>query len=331
MDVRQPALGLMLVLVGCLGCGPVYARAGGLPVSVSIIQSGAWHRVFRTLARVRSNNQITLTAPVGGRVLGPFQEPGLVHAGTVLMRIVPVGLHAQIVTAQAQVRYAQTKLKRYTQLLARSLVARESVDQFKLELAEARGQLHSLEAEDAAQILRAPFTGTLKYLVAPGAIVPTSLAVMTLMGRGRIWVDALIPPEIAHEMRPGRLVHLASGHWRGVGTIRNIGNRASHYGLVRVYINLPLAAPVLPGQWVHCSIPTDSGRAFRLPVAAILMRGAESFVYIVRRGHAVRVPVRILSRQHRQAFVQGVLEAGEAVVVKGVTRLRPGSAVEISH
>lgn len=305
------------------------AFAAGLPVSVATIQFAPWHRFFQTLARVRSNNQITLTAPVGGRVLGPFQPSGLVAAGVILMRIAPVGFRAQIAAARAQERYAEIKLRRYSLLLAHGLVARESVDNLKLALAEAQGQLRSLQAEDAAQTLRAPFSGTIRYLVAPGAIVPTALPLMTLMGRGQTWAEALIAPDISRSIHAGERVDLNTGHWQGVGTLRNIGNRASHYGLVRVYINLPLSVSLLPGQWVHCRIPIDSGRAFWLPMRAIVMHGGQSFVFIIRKGHAVRVPVRLLTSHGLVAFVQGALRVGEKVIVTGNTRISSGSAVEI--
>ncbi|MHB1764089.1 MAG: efflux RND transporter periplasmic adaptor subunit [Gammaproteobacteria bacterium] len=319
-----------LIAVGFMAWTTV-SVAAGLPVTVATIQSAPWHQVFRTLARVRSNNQITLTAPVGGRVLGPFQRPGLVHAGVILMRIAPVGLRAQIAAARAQERYTQTKLGRYRRLLVHGFVARELVDNLRLALAEAQGQLRALKSEDAAQTLRAPFSGTLRYLVAPGAIVPTALPIMTLMGRGRTWAEALVSPDISRQIHADVHVYLNTGRWHGVGTIRNIGNRASHYGLVRVYIDLPLVAPLLPGQWVRCRIPVDSGQAFRLPVEAIVMHGDRSFVFIVRKGHALPVSVKLLARHQNEAFVQGTLRDGEKVILTGNTRVSPGSAVEIMH
>lgn len=315
-------------LLLCLAAIPC-ALAQGLPVRVVPIEVGHWNRFFRTLGRIRSNNQITLTAPVGGRVVGPYQPPGFVHEGAILMRIAPVGLRSEIAAARAQALYARTKLARYSQLLSKGLVAREEVDNLRLALAEARSQLRSLVSEASAQVLRAPFSGTIRYLVAPGAIVPTALPIMTLMGRGRIWAEALVPPTISKRIHSGEPVGLRLVHWQGTGIVRNIGNRASHYGLVRVYIDLPLADPLLPGQWLHCRIPVQSGRAFRVPVPAIVMHGDQSYVYVVRGGHAFAVPVRLLTNRRGGAYVLGNLKAGEAVVVAGNTRLRSGSAVEI--
>ncbi len=317
--------------VACILCLAVIpgALARGLPVSVVPIQAENWNRFFRTLGRIRSNNQITLTAPVGGRVVGPYQPPGFVHEGAILMRIAPVGLRSEIAAARAQVLYARTTLARYSQLLSKGLVAREQVDNLRLSLAEARSQLRSLVSEASAQVLRAPFSGTLRYLVAPGAIVPTALPIMTLMGRGQIWAEALVPPAISKRIHSGEAVGLRLDHWRGKGIVRNIGNRASHYGLVRVYIDLPLVDPLLPGQWLHCRIPVQSGRAFLVPVPAIVMHGDRIYVYVVRGGHAFAVPVRLLTNRRSGAYVQGKLKSGEAVVVAGNTRLRSGSAVEI--
>ncbi|EQD75268.1 RND efflux membrane fusion protein [mine drainage metagenome] len=316
--------------------GIAWAVAGALPVTVSTVQSAPWHKLFHLLARIRSNNAVTLTTPLGsnvvGRVMGPYQRPGLVRAGAVLMRIAPIGLHAEITAARAQEHYAQTTLARYDRLLSKGLVAREAVDNLRLDLAQARGQLHALTAEASAQTLKAPFSGTVRYLVTPGTIVSTAQPLAILRGHGHVWAEALVPPAISSQIRAGDPVTLDAGHWSGSGTIRNIGNRASHYGLVRVYIDLPRGAePLLPGQWLHCGIPLHSGQAFRIPLPSIVMRGDRSFVFIVEHHRAVPVTVTLLTTHGQLAWVKGLLRAGERIVVEGATRLAPGSLVEITR
>lgn len=47
----------------------------------------------------------------------------------------------------------------------------------------------------------------------------------------------------------------------------------------------------------------------------------------MRDGQAVQVPVTLVRRRDDSALVEGALTPGEAVVVEGVQRLRPGRAV----
>ncbi len=317
---------VLLFLCLCLcGAAPAFA----LPVQAVAVQSTPWSREVRVLGTVESIGEVTLAAPVAGRVLGPFLPSGNVAAGAVVARIAPPGLHAGILAAQARVAYARTQLERTRKLFQDGVMAQQDVDQAGLALAEARAALRALEAQSGDQVLTAPFAGTLQYLVPPGAVVNMGSPVARLAGRGEPWARAYVTPAQAQGLRTGARVVIAAQGWHGQGKLRSVGQSARHLGLVSVYITLPPGSPLLPGEWLQLLLPSAGGTAFRVPTPAVVMRGSRSEVFVVRQGRAVAVPVEVVASRGSETWVQGVLRAGEMVVVAGSARMASGTPVEL--
>lgn len=58
--------------------------------------------------------------------------------------------------------------------------------------------------------------------------------------------------------------------------------------------------------------------------------GAEgAFVWVVRGGHAARLPIRILQRNADTVLIEAALEPGDLVVTEGVQALRPDAEVQV--
>ncbi len=304
------------------------AAAFALPVKAVAVQPVPWSGETRVLGTVESIGEVTLASPVTGRVLGPFLTPGNIARGAVVARIAPPGLHASILAAQARAAFARTQLGRSRELFRDGVTARQDVDRASLAFAEARASLRALEAQAGEQVLTAPFTGTLHYLVPPGAVVNAGSPIAALAGRGEPWARAYVTPEQARGLLAGTGVAIEAPGWQGRGQIRSVGQSARHLGLVPVYITLPPGSALLPGEWLKLSLPSAGGTAFRVPSQAVVMRGARSQIFVVRQGRAVSVPVRVVGSRGADTWVQGPLKAGSMVVVSGSGRLAPGTPVE---
>ncbi|MHB0872944.1 MAG: efflux RND transporter periplasmic adaptor subunit [Acidithiobacillus ferrooxidans] len=323
---RFPLVPIILFLCAWLGgVAPAFA----LPVQAVAVQSTPWSREARVLGTVESIGEVTLTSPVTGRVLGPFLQSGNVAAGAVVAHIAPPGLHAGILAAQARVAYARTQLERTQKLFQDGVMAQQNVDQAGLALAEARSALRALEAQSGDQVLTAPFAGTLHYLVPPGAVVNVGSPIARLAGRGEPWARAYVTPAQTQGLRVGTTVAIRAQGWQGQGLVRSVGQSARHLGLVSVYVTLPPDSPLLPGEWLQLLLPSAGGTAFRVPSLAVVMRGARSEVFVVRRGRAVAVAVEVVHTQGKDSWVTGALRAGDMVVISGNTRLDSGTPVEI--
>jgi len=304
------------------------ASASVLPVQAVVVRSTPWTREVRVLGTVESTSDVTLAAPVTGRVLGPFLPSGNVAAGAVVARIAPPGLQAGILAARARVTYARTQWERTRKLFKDGVMARQDVDQADLALAEAQSALKALETESGDEVLTAPFAGTLRYLVPPGAVVNAGSPIARLAGRGEPWVRAYVTPIQTRGLRVGEKVRISAQGWHGHGKLRSIGQSARHLGLVSVYVTLPADSPLLPGEWLRLRLPAARGTAFQVPAAAVVMHGARSEVFLIRGGRAVAVPIEVVASRGGAIWVRGALRAGESVVVAGNTRLTSGTPVE---
>lgn len=179
------------------------SSAWAVPVTVAIVKTSTWTQTVSVMGQVKSVGQVTLTAPMTGRVIGPFQPAGMLSPGAVIARIGPPGLQARIQAAQAQTDYARIALQRDQRLLRDGVVAIATVDSSRVAWQQANATSRALQAEQSDQSLIAPFAGSIDYLVAPGAVVMAGTPIATLSGRGQPWVASLVPPQTAFHLTVG--------------------------------------------------------------------------------------------------------------------------------
>ncbi len=322
---------LTLVLTGVLilSAAATARAAAAVSVSVLAVAPAPWQDGIAVLARVESADHTVLAAPVTGRVRGPFLAPGAVAAGATVARVAVPGLPAQIHAAQANAALAATDLRRQQHLARRGLVARQSLDQARVQLQQADAALRALQRQDAQSVLRAPFAGTLGYLVSAGTVVYRGTPVATLLGRGQPWARAELTPRQVRHVTPGMTVLWHAGDLRGSAAVRSLGQSARSAGMVPVYVALPASSALLPGQWLRLHFALPRAPAWRVPDAAVVWRGAHSEVFVLRNGHARAVPVQVLAAHAGASWVRGALGNPAQVIVAGSTRLQDGVAVAV--
>lgn len=301
--------------------------AVGVPVVAAKVGSSSVPTVLSTLGMVDSLGKTTLTASVTGEIEGPFHTKGEVEAGAVVARNVPAALHGQLANAQAQLQYAHTALRTTQQLARQHLKTALDVALAQRNLVQAKSQLANLRQTARQQVMRAPFTGTLHYLVAPGTVVYRGTPVATISGRATPWIDVRVSPDAAHGITAGEVATIADASWHGNGQVVAVGQEARPWGLVRVRIGLPAGSSLVPGEWASVQLMHRGASAPVVPRAAVVMRGAKAMVFVIRGHRAHAVEVRIVAEAQRQTWVKGAVKVGEKVAVIGVTRLADGNAV----
>ncbi len=322
---------LTLVLTGVLimSAAATSRAATALSVTVQTVARASWQDRIDVLARVESADHTVLAAPVTGRVQGPFLHPGAAAAGAVIARVEVPGLMAQIRAAQANARLAATDLRRQQQLAQRGLVAQQSLDQARVNVQQADAALLALQRQNAQSILRAPFAGTLAYLVSAGTVVYRGTPVATLLGRGQPWARAELTPRQMRRVAVGMGVQWHAGDLHGAATVRSLGQSARTAGMVPVYVALPASSSLLPGQWLWLQLALPRAPAWRVPNAAVVWRGARSEVFVLRAGHAYAVPVQVLAAHGGMSWVRGALGSPATLIISGAARLQDGVAVAV--
>lgn len=283
--------------------------------------------VFRALGIVDSLGKTTLTAPMTGKVEGPFDTTGQVRDGAVVARNVPPALHGKLNEARAQLRYTRTELRRVAQLVHQRLRTALDLALADRNLEKAENAVANLRHEARQEVIRAPLGGTLRYLLAPGTVVYRGTPIATISGKAAPWIDVRVPPGATHGIKIGEAATIACGIWHGTGRVVSVGRDARPWGLVRVRIDPPKGSPLIPGEWTRVTLTHSGARTLVVPRAAVVMRGAKAMVFTIRNHHAHATAVRVLTTVGRKTWVQGTLHKSEKVAIVGVTRLVNGSPV----
>ncbi len=324
--------GLILAVAGYATYtrGTHRAAHAGLPaISVSTAPAvlAPMPVVARALGAVNSLGQATLTATMTGEIEGPFNTTGEIAADAIVARNISPLLQDQTGAAQAQLEYAKTVLQRTLSLAQQHLRTDLDVALAQRNFAQAKSNLAALRQQASLQTMRAPFAGTLHYLVAPGSTVYRGTPVATINGRAAPWVDIRISPASSQTIQQNEDAEISGDTWRGMGHVLSIGQNAQPWGLVQVRIQLPAGNPLLPGEWVNVLLTRNGAPAVAVPQAALVMRGANAMVFVIGKHHAHEVPVQILAEAQRHVWVTGALHAGEMAAVSGTTRLKNGSPI----
>ena len=303
------------------------SRYLSVPVRVAPVRLLPIPTTVRALGMVDSLGQTTLVATKTGEVEGPFDTKGEVAAGSVVARDVSPALQGQIDAARAQLASARIILRRTAQLVREHLQTDLQTAVAQRNLAQAKSSLATLRQQAHDQVMRAPFAGTLHYLVAPGTVVYHGTPVARISGRASPWVDIEVPPAAASEMKVDEAAVITRASWRGFGRVLAVGQDARPWGLIRVRIGLPKRNLLIPGEWIRVRLTHQGAPTPAVPRAAVVMRGTKATVFVVAHRRALAVQIHVIANSRHETWVAGALRPGESVVVVGVTRLKNGARV----
>lgn len=320
---------LLLVLASCCLCITAQAR---YTVQIASVRLAPWQAHITTLGEVRSLAQVVLRAPVDGQLQGPLVMEGVhVTSGHLLANIAPPGLEAQITAAGQRLKLSRALLSRTRALYKEHLDTRSEVLRALSQVASAREALTALNDKRRLASLTAPIAGSVHYLIPPGTAVLAGTAVIRIEGMGNLWIRTYVTPTAAHQLVLGKTATLTRNDWQGQGKISAIGDSARHDGLVEIIVRSPMTTALMPGEWLHLTLPGASGRAWKLPRAALVMQGAHTKIFVTHGGRAQVVKVSVVHVGSHHIWVKGPLHAGESVIVDGADSITDGTPIKVEQ
>jgi multidrug efflux system membrane fusion protein len=336
-------------------------RAAGAPVRVASVVKRDMPVVERSLGTIIAFNTVEVTARVQGTLdSANFKEGQFVKKGDLLFQIDPRPFEAALAGAeaiyqkdQAQMQNAVRDQQRYSALSAQGAISTQQRDTSDT---NARVLVSTVAADKAAvdmarlnlQYTRilSPIDGkTGPILIQPGNMISSSgssstAALVEISQVRPVKISFTLPQadlaRIQARQKTGRLLAILAVKNGAGGTIEApvdfvsnaVSNQTGTIELRATFANDDLS--LVPGQLINVTVQLND-----IPGALVVQRDAVNngpdgtYVFAVRKGAAVEVPVSVLTDDGANAAVTGALAPGESVVVEGQLRVVPGGDVHV--
>ncbi len=323
------------------------ALSGGAATGVHVVEveSRQVQPVSWMPGTVISRNNALLASELRGRLEWVVEVGDAVVAGEEVARLdaaerrlAVAAARAQIAEVQARLEFYQAEAERLARLAERNNAARNRLQEVSAMRDELRGRLQLMQAqlglareELRKTVLVAPFAGVVSERIRhPGEQVPESGAVLRLVDVDQLELSARVPSGGISGLAAGDRLRVQYHDQETSGRLRvlvPVGD-ASRLFEIRVQLDMP-DWPV--GTPVRVAVPVAPPRdALVVPRDALVIRSFGINVFVVSAEFAAEM--RAVTPGYGEADwieVAGMLQAGDAVVVRGNERLVPGQPVRV--
>jgi RND family efflux transporter MFP subunit len=315
-------------------------RRGGGPASVitaSVSEKAISDRI-NTIGDARALHTVTVRANTGGVITDlPLKAGAYVEAGALIVRLLDEA--EQIALEQARIELADARSDAERVEALRSTGAATEVRLRETELATRTAELAVRQAEFALsqREIRAPISGWIGILgLEQGDRVNAQDVLVTITDRSDILIDFRVPDRVVSGMEIGQSFDVTplgmpevtlTGQ---ISAIDSVVDRASRTLLVQGRVS---NADDDLRAGMAFSVDLDFPGPVVLSIAPLAVQWSSEgpFVWAVREGRAVQVPVYIEQRNSDKVLVTSEdLVAGDVVVTEGVQTLRDGAEVSIA-
>ncbi|MBN9269489.1 MAG: efflux RND transporter periplasmic adaptor subunit [Mesorhizobium sp.] len=285
----------------------------------------------------RANATVAVNPYSSGRLTEILVRAGAhVEVGQVIARLDSEVEQIALDKAVATRDDAKAKVERLRALRASNAATAVQLSDAELELRNDELSVHDAQVTLDRRSVVSPIAGTVGILpIAAGNYVTSASAIATVDDRSSIMVDFWVPERFAAAVKvdaPVTATLLASPKDVFTGTVTAIDNRVDEKSRT---------------LWVQATIanPADSlraGMSFQIGMhfpgetypavspLAVQWGTDGAFIWAVKDGKALRVPVRVVQRNTEAVLVDAPLASGDMVVTEGVQSVRDGGALRIA-
>lgn len=307
------------------------------PVETATARTEEVRNQIEAVATTLANEAVTITAKTAGIVRRiNFHDGQKVPAGFVLVELDAGESQAKIDEMRSATENARNNLDRANQLLTTNNVAKARVDELKSAYAASEARLRAEQAKFGDYMIKAPFAGKVGLRnISLGALIRPGDVVTTLDDTSIIKLDFDVTEADfgTGQVRVGRTVHATGA---GIpdrqieAKVTAIDTRLDPVTrTVRVRAEVQNGDELLkPGMFMNARLVLDRRpNAVIVPEQAILSRGPDQFVYIVRDGVAHMTKVTLGQRMVGKVEIAEGVAAGDNVVTAGLQQVRDKAQV----
>lgn len=342
--VLFPTPPLLTVVMFLLFASMPLPLPAAVPVVVVTAETREMTPLIQVAGTVISRNDSRLAAQVAGQVTWVAEVGARLDAGgevarldDVLIRDVLVEEQARQVREQANVRFSQAELQRLEKLAKQNNAALSRLDQAKRDLSIARSELAAAKSRIAQTrekqqrtFIKTPFAGVVtEQFIQAGEWADPGTPIVRLVDTTSLEAQAWVPVTALPFITPGTKLRLTIAGQPANGTVRAlvpVGDDQSRLYELRLLLE---GGTWSAGQGVRIAIPTAAARpATVVPRDALVLRRNGAAVFrILDDNTAERIVVETGLAEGNFIEVIGEVQPGDAVVIRGGERLRPGQEV----
>jgi len=319
---------------GKAGKGP----RGPIGVEAMPAARAALAEEISAVGTLRANETVVVRPEMAGRIVRiGFSDGARVRRGDVLVELDAAILAAQAEQSRAELALARSNFERTDDLARRNFVSGSARDQAAATLKVQEARLQLAESQLARTRIVAPFEGVLGLRnVSVGDVVRAGSDLVTLEDVSSMKVDLRLPERFLGQLRRGQVIELAFDAYPGrafTATLDALDAQVDANGrslLARGRLPNP-GGGLRSGMFAKARITLkDKPAAVVVPEEAILPVGADSFVFRIVEGKAMRTRVVTgIRKDGRVEILSGVAE-GDMVVTAGQLKLqRDGLEVRV--
>lgn len=312
------------------------AVPAGTAVEVAVVQRVNMARSVSAVGTLRSENSVMMRPEISGRIVEiNFSEGGKVSKGDTLFRLDDSVVKAQLQQAQASLSLAQSRFRRAQELSREGFISKQARDEAssELQVQQAAVALHQAQLEKTA--IHAPFDGLIGLRnVSVGDYVSPGQDLVTIESVNPLKVDFRVPEQFLAGVYPGLALSVSfdampgqvrQGEVGAVSPVVDVGGRSL---LLRA--NIPNDDDALrPGLFARVLLQLSDEAVLAVPETALSPSGQAQYIFVVREGKAVRLPVVIGMRRAGLVQVSGEVLEGDQVIVSGLQKVADGGAVRV--
>lgn len=300
--------------------------------------SGTLISRFEADLAAETEGRVVRLARVGDR----FTKGGAVaHLDDTLLQQTLAENQAEAQSRIARIRFLENEVVRLSKLAETNYATASLLEETQSDLDVARSELAAAQArvaqtEERIRRMRiaAPFDGVITTLhTEVGEWVSEGDPVVVLVNTDLLEIETHVTADVLPYIKPGDLIDVTVGeqlHQAELRAVVPVGDKASRLFELRLRPDGVIGQPGLPVEVWAPAAPARAG--LLIPEDALVIR--HNGISVFRVGEdmtAVRVPVRPgLSVGGGLIEIEGPLNTGDKIVVRGGERLRDGLSVRVA-
>ncbi len=308
-----------------------------VPVVTAMVTHEPFTEKLEALGTAKANESVVVTPTVEERVVAILVDDGeFVDKGQVLVKLDDSEAQYLLAEARATFKEQQQQFERMRRLAKTNATSRSQLDEEKGLLDIAAAKVSLLEARLQDYTIRAPFSGILGIRqISTGAVVDTDTVITTLDDTATIKLDFTVPEAYLGVLKNGMTVTARSLAYPDRifnGTVTAISSRVDpETRSLTIRAKVPNPDRLLrPGMLLTVDLVKNRSRSLIIPEEAVIQEKDKKFAFLVTSDNTVEKKEIVTGRRNpgKLEVISG-LNAGQQVIIQGITRVRPGSSVNV--